>query len=99
MAMLLFDLCHRGDASNYSVYSLSLSALGMFSRVRAMTGGAYIPLDPLGGNMFFSSQIFICLEFAMVIPACWYLGPAKEMVEEKFRKYFGCLHEPWERMR
>ena len=26
-------------------------------------------------------------------------GHARSVVEEKFEKYFGCLHEPWERMR
>ena len=44
---------------------------------------------------------FIMMPFAAYLFAVlvWVFFKLQQLVEETFEKYFGCLHEPWERMR
>ena len=80
LGMLIIDLCIRRDASSYSFWSICLSAVGIFSRMRAMQGGAYIPLDPHGGSLFMNSQIFIIIELMILIPLMLRCGITQEAV-------------------
>ena len=91
--------CGESSSSSSSLSSESASASGGSSidGGNLAAGGSSIPITSPDGRM----QVFKLYNSKQAAPA---LDAASDegcinKVAEKFRKYFGYLHEPWERMR
>ena len=72
LGLILLDvkLLRDRKASGVSCYALSALAISTGFRVRAMLGGAYIPMDALGGNIYIGMQIFIMMQVLVTLGIC-----------------------------
>jgi len=80
LILLKVKVLRDKKADGVSCYALAALALSTAFRVRAMLGGAYIPMDMLGGTIYIAMQIAIMFQIFLTLGICIKFGRAKEAV-------------------